>query len=521
MDLTRKARFVAGGHMTAPPSSMTYASIVSRESVRIAFLLAALNDCEILAGDIGNAYLYAKTTEKIYYRAGLEWGLAMKGQVCVIVRALYGLKTSANAWRSHMCDTLQNKMGFTYSYADNDFWMKADIKHDGTKYYTYILVYVDDILIISDKPKKYMDQLKSHYFVKPGSIGPPNIYLGAEVKRVPDRTGKLAYATSSNKYVREATAVVEKRMKELNLSFTKSAKSPQNPFSNSKYKPELDLTSYCSSTEHQFYQQMVGILRWMIELGRIDISTEVSLMSRYLAQPRIGHLIQVLHIFSFLKSNECMDLCYDPTKLNIKEPTVLPQERAQSRANVMKLLYPDAIDLMPPNMPKPRGRSIQLNAFVDADHAGESTTRRSQTGIIIYGNMAPLKWFSKRQNTCEASTFGSEFVAMRILVEMLIGLRYKLRMFGIPIDGPYNVFYDNEAFSKSSMLAENTLKKKHLSIAFHQSREAVAAGVMLVFYEKTKSNHADLFTKVLNAIDRKRIMAYICGKATSMMNYQN
>jgi len=65
MDLTRKARFVAGGHMTDPPSSMTYASVVSRESVRIAFLLAALNDCEILAGDIGNAYLNAFTSEKI------------------------------------------------------------------------------------------------------------------------------------------------------------------------------------------------------------------------------------------------------------------------------------------------------------------------------------------------------------------------------------------------------------------------------------------------------------------------
>ena len=59
MDLTRKARFVAGGHMTDPPSSMTYASVVSRDSVRIALLLAALNECDILAGDIGNAYLNA------------------------------------------------------------------------------------------------------------------------------------------------------------------------------------------------------------------------------------------------------------------------------------------------------------------------------------------------------------------------------------------------------------------------------------------------------------------------------
>ena len=64
MDLTRKARFAAGGHMTAPPTSMTYVSVVSRESVRIAFLLAALNDMDMLTGDIGNAYLNAYTTEK-------------------------------------------------------------------------------------------------------------------------------------------------------------------------------------------------------------------------------------------------------------------------------------------------------------------------------------------------------------------------------------------------------------------------------------------------------------------------
>ena len=168
--------------MTAPPSSMTYASVVSRESVRIAFLLAALNNCEVLAADIGNAYLNAYTQEKIYYKAGLEWGKAMEGATCIIVRALYGLKSSANAWRTHFCRTLDKKMGFKYSYADNDFWMKPCTRPDGTTYYTYILVYVDDILIVSADPKKYMDQLKGEYYVKPESIGSQTLYLGAEIK---------------------------------------------------------------------------------------------------------------------------------------------------------------------------------------------------------------------------------------------------------------------------------------------------------------------------------------------------
>ena len=169
---------------------------------------------------------------------------------------------------------------------------------------------------------------------------------------------------------------------------------------------------------------------------------------------------------------------------------------------MMKKLYPDSIDYLPPNAPKPLGASIQINAFVDSDLAGEQTTRRSQTGILIYCNMAPIIWFSKRQNTVEASTFGAEFVALRTLIEMLIGLRYKLRMFGIPIDGPCNIFCDNEAVTKSSMNPDTTLKKKHISIAFHQAREAVAAGIALIFYETSRTNHADLFTKVMNHIDK-------------------
>ena len=362
--------------------------------------------------------------------------------------------------------------------------MKESRKPDGTRYYTYILVYVDDVLIISHDPSHYMDQLEQEYYVKKDSIGPPELYLGMQVKQVLDRKGKLAYATSCTNYVHEAVKVVERRMQDFDFTFYKSAKNPNQPFISLKYKPELDISEFCEADHHQFYQQMVGIMRWMIEIGCLDITIKVSLMSCCLAQPRMGHLIQVLHMFSYLKSHQSMDLCYDPTKLTINESSTNQQDRACHRASVMKTMYADATEDIPRDMPTPLGKSIQINAFVDADDAGNQTTLRSQIGIIIYGNMAPLFWYSKRQNTVEASTFGSKFVAMRILVEMLIALRYKLRMFGIEIDGPCNVFCDNEAVMKSTVMAESTLKKNHLSIAYHKSREAVAAGVMLVFMRK-------------------------------------
>ena len=81
----------------------------------------------------------------------------VKGRVFVIVRSLYGLKTSASAWRTHFCDTIQNKMGCKFSLTDNDVWTKRETKTDGSKYYPYKLVYSDDALIISHDPKKYMD----------------------------------------------------------------------------------------------------------------------------------------------------------------------------------------------------------------------------------------------------------------------------------------------------------------------------------------------------------------------------
>jgi len=88
--------------------------------------------------------------------------------------------------------------------------------------------------------------------------------------------------------------------------------------------------------------------------------------------------------------------------------------------------YPGAKEAMPPNMPEPRGHSVTMTAFVDADHAGDRATRRSHSGVLIFVNRAPILWFSKRQNTVETSTFGSEFIAMKQAVEMIEGLRYKI-----------------------------------------------------------------------------------------------
>ena len=106
----------------------------------------------------------------------------------------------------------------------------------------------------------------------------------------------------------------------------------------------------------------------------------------------------------------------------------------------------------------------------------------------------------------ETSTFGAEFYALRTAVEMIKTLRYKLRMFGIPIDGPANIFCDNEAVYKNTSMPDSQLNKKVHSIAYHYCREAVAAGTIQIAKEGTDTNLADLFTKILSRLQREELL---------------
>jgi hypothetical protein len=133
--------------MTDLPTSITYSSMVSRESIQIAFLIAALNDIGIKAADIGNAYLNAQPRKKVDTTAGKEFGSKFEGKPVLIVHALYGLKSSGAAWHVHLANTL-HQLGFTSCLADPDVWYRAVSKYDPFPYYEYIIVYVDDLLVL-------------------------------------------------------------------------------------------------------------------------------------------------------------------------------------------------------------------------------------------------------------------------------------------------------------------------------------------------------------------------------------
>jgi hypothetical protein len=172
-DFRRKARLVAGGHMTDTPTTNTYASVVSRESVRIALTLAAFNDLEVKTADIENAYLTAPVTEQIWTKLGPEFG-SDAGKLAIIVRSLYGLRSAGALFRNHLADCMQH-LGWMSCIANRDVWYKAETRpDDGHKYYAYALLYVDDVLMAHHDALTALRDIDKFFKMKEGSIGDPD-----------------------------------------------------------------------------------------------------------------------------------------------------------------------------------------------------------------------------------------------------------------------------------------------------------------------------------------------------------
>ena len=204
-------------------------------------------------------------------------------------------------------------LNFKSCLADPDVWMRPAIKSDGNTYYEYILLYVDDALVVSENAESILqNELGRHFHLKEESIGPPTVYLGSRVRKVQLENGAQAWSFSSSQYVQSAIKNVEEYVGRPTNSHLKIPSKAETPLTMS-HRPELDVLSEWTLRDSAYYQSLIRILRWVVELGQIDICLEVSMMSSHLAMPRKGHLDQVLHIFAYLHKYHNTELVYDPS----------------------------------------------------------------------------------------------------------------------------------------------------------------------------------------------------------------
>jgi len=207
--------------------------------------------------------------------------------------------------------------------------------------------------------------------------------------------------------------------------------------------------------------------------------------------PREGHMKAMHRVFGYLKYKQKGKILIDIGQPKVRE------DLGPAKDYDWLEFYPDAVECVPPDRPEPRGKVVTLTCFVDADHARDQLTRKSVTGIIILVNNTPISWTSKRQKTVESSTYGSELVASRIAVEMLIALRYQLAMLGCRVEDTSLLVGDNMAVILNTTVPSSSIKKKHQSCNYHKVRESIAAKFIRFQHIKSEDNLADLLTKPL------------------------
>ena len=149
----------------------------------------------------------------------------------------------------------------------------------------------------------------------------------------------------------------------------------------SDYKPEIDKSKELLSYDIIFLQEVIGILRWMIELGRVYKYHEESLLSSFQALPRIEHSEQFLLKVAYIKGKLKLAFYFDLVYAIVDENCF-----TGNTASAFQDQYCGATTELPAGMPKPRGRTVVMTAFVDASHAVNKVTQWSHTGFLMFLN---------------------------------------------------------------------------------------------------------------------------------------
>ena len=227
--------------------------------------------------------------------------------------------------------------------------------------------------------------------------------------------GKDTWFISAQAYLEKALATIEETYSKLESLFGKSHMDTPAP---TDFHPEIDndKTDFLDDDTTTLYQSYIGILRWAVELGQIDINHFTSTMAKFLAAPRQGHLYAVLRCFAYIKKHLQSQIIKDSAERNWEHIDWVSKDWSRFYPDIARL-YGNHGELLPTDMPEARGKPVQINLFCDAAHATDLKTRCSTIGFVFLLNGTPIQWYSKHQNTIEGSTFGSEFVALKIAAD--------------------------------------------------------------------------------------------------------
>ena len=215
-------------------------------------------------------------------------------------------------------------------------------------------------MVIHHDSLSILKNIDKYFTLKYSLIGDQDIYLGAKRMKITIPNNIWCWSMRPSKYVQKYIRICKTHLKDRCGGTYYLVKDVANPFAY-QYEPEVGVSDTLNPEMESYHQYIIGIMLWMFELVRIDIATEVSMLSSKNAYPREGHLVSDLNIMSYLKGkhNSCLDI--DPTYTDIVYDK-LETEKDWSA------YYGDVKEAIPPNAPTHLGKSVDLHMMVDSNH---------------------------------------------------------------------------------------------------------------------------------------------------------
>ena len=422
-----------------------FSPVVKHTSIRVILALVASYNLELDQMDVKTAFLHGLLDEEIFMKQPEGYEVTGKeNMVCLLKKSLYGLKQSPRQWYLRF-DSFVVSKGYQRSSYDSCVYLKKE----STGNYIYLLLYVDDMLIVSNDVeaiKRLKQVLSSEFEMK--DLGEAKRILGMDIVR--DRTKGIIHLNQGS--------YVEKVLKRFNMFNAKPVSTPiaghfklssdQSPSSEEEYK-------FMSNV---LYANATGSLMYAMVCSRPDIAYGASLVSRFMGNPGKEHWMAVKWMFRYLKRTSDIGLRFSKSETD--------------------------------NNP--------ITGYVDADYAGDIDKRRSITGYIftLYDNV--VSWKANLQSVVALSTTESEYIALTEAIKEAIWLKG----FVEELEGKElktEVMCDSQSaicLSKNQSFHERT---KHIDVRLHFIRDIIAKGVIQVRKISTEDNPADMLTKVIPA----------------------
>lgn len=434
---TYKARLVARGYAQRYGEDFdeTFAPVVKHETVRVLFAIAAQKGLHVRQLDVKSAYLNGELDEIIFMEQPEGFvDHDNEDKVLRLKKSLYGLKQSARVWNKTATNIL-SKMAFTQGKGDPCLYSRTEKNGN----ITYVLLYVDDLLIFGDLPEttsRVSKQLQSHFNVK--DMGDVNHYLGIQVERDTDGS-----------FLLNQKAKIAKILADYGLSEPKPAAIPMEPGFLT-----VSVEETTSLPNNHAYRQLIGSLLYLATVSRPDIAAAVGLLCRKVEKP---------------------------TEYDWKAAKRVLRYLAYTMERRLRL---------------PSSGDSQLTCYVDADWAGDKTDRKSTSGYVFLLGGGAVAWSSRKQTAVATSSTEAEYIAASFACKELLWIRQLLTDMQIPVSKPTVVYEDNQGCIRL-ISGRSGARTKHIDVSYHQIRDLLERKVIDVQYCPTNQMLADIFTKPL------------------------